>query len=86
MEKIRQIAQTILYVIGAILALTIIAIPYFLGYQYLKKNGKRIVIYPKFKIVDVKNKDKVEPNAVKDSVRIGTEILKKIKSIRRSHV
>jgi uncharacterized membrane protein YukC len=66
-------------VIIAIIAVLVIIIPYFVAYYYMRKANKIITIYPEFSIREIKNQNEIDMNALAGGLRIGQEIVKKLK-------
>ena len=76
LNKIKNHFSTII----AIVVVLIVIIPWFFVYLYLKKQGKTIVISPKFEIKEIKNTDNVDSKMLGDVIKIGEQIFNRIKT------
>lgn len=72
-----KVKRSSLWIWGIILIVLFVALNIIIHLLLINKK-KRIVIYPKFKIVDVKNEKDIDTNVVDSSVKIGRDILKKV--------
>ena len=80
MEKILSNLKTVFTWIIAIVIILLIFIPFVMMFFYLQKQGKTIVLYPKIKIVEVKNpSNKINKETLEDAVKIGEDFLERIK-------
>jgi hypothetical protein len=57
----------------------ILFVPIFLGIKYLKSKNKRIQLHPEFKILDIENNSGVDDDVLAEAVKIGKEMLDRIK-------
>lgn len=77
--KYLTILYTAIKIIIVITLCILISIPFYYFLQYINKQKKTIKIYPKFEIVKIENKETVDIETTKEALRIGKEILKKVK-------
>lgn len=57
----------------------VILIPFIIFILYLWRNNKTLKIHPKFEIIEAENNFVYNEQETRDSVRIGREILEKLK-------
>jgi len=65
------------WIIG-LFVIIIVVVPYIILYFYLRKNGKQVTIFPKFKITDIKNEKEIDIKIAEDAIAKGKEILKRL--------
>ena len=77
--KIKKIGSWII----ALSIITLVIVPWIFLYYYLRKQKKTIIIYPKFKVVDIKTKgeENINKDALRRGLEAGEEILRRCKAI-----
>jgi len=76
MNKIYMFLKILFFLLLCI----VIFVPFIIFIMYLKNNNKTVTIYPVFKVVDITNNTEYDEKLTDDSIRIGKEILEKIKN------
>ena len=76
-KKIKKLKKPILIIVTIFIILAVL-IPYIVMYFMMRRKKRQIIIHPEFKVVNVKNRDEVDPNVLGSAIRIATEISKKI--------
>lgn len=83
-EKFFTALKIIGIVFASILAISILIIPYFAIFYYLKKQNKKIILYPEFEIISIENKNKenLSQTPAEDIIRLASEGLKILERIK----
>jgi len=64
MDKLIQVFK----IIGIVLGICLLAVPFIVFYSYLKTQKKTIILSPEFKVVDVENRDDVDAELLKQGL------------------
>ena len=71
-----------LMIIGAVLLAVVVAVPLFMWWLNLRKNGKTLSFTPEFKVIDIKNENQEDLNLSKKTVKNAKKILEELNKVK----